>query len=1224
MIMNHSVVRSLLLAVGFIGLGSLTVSAWDEPDASVESYSTLSTNLVTPHTPWARPYSQGPLRGYYFVCSRNEGMQTHAREAVELMQRLDLTLDASLFYSYYGEYWFGGDAGERRVARLMRKPYDVFIFQDLPPSTLPTNAVQNGRTPFLEQVRGGAGVVLIGADDGKLFAEAEATTNLPAFLAGTGALKVMTVGKGRVVQMPARPKIGYHLGWEVEYDYWQEQLTRAVLWAAQREPRMQLQIACEPALDRQKLPVKALRVSWKGATPKVTNVSLRLRRWDGETRDLGNILCGRSEESAAFELPRVRAGIYRLEAFARNARGVENWATAPLEITALATIATLDLVSRQPLPLRPDLATKPGWYEEHERRGAFTPYVEVGDEIRGHVAATGAVQGLKTRLSLVDPSGRVLLRKDLSAEGEQTFAFLAEPWMPALLRVEATLVKGDEEVASDYRFQRITNRRQGKFNFVLWDAPGDETLGPYAMEQLEKMGVTAILHHTPAPLTASAHGMAYVPWTGGNVHGRDAEEWSDPDYGKGYAERYAVNSRGAGVLSYSLGDEGRVSGMGTGPKTDAAFRAYLKNTYGDIGSLNKAWDGSYEAFDAITVSSATGGIASAVAGIENHGRAYDLYYFGGYNFVQMAKNTREWIQKSCDDPQAGIGFEGSGHIGKMPCDPELICRELDMWVPYTGITEEFIRSVAPRGFVRSAWIGYSKDAANHAGWYWRHVMAGADSVWYWMWSAIGAWQGLQGPDLEAPAPVQAMLDDTRIVRDGLGDLLLNYEMRHDGIAVLYSYPSLFLQDRGERNQSYPPLHTALMAWQNVIHDLNMQYDFVTETSLANGEFAAGGYKVLILPQVWAMSDQAAETVRRFAEGGGTVLADIRPAQYDAHCRRRPSAALDGLFGVEGGFDAAQSAGMTLAGELGLSKLELARPGPEQDRPVRIEPGVAVTSGKALGQAGLPAGNSAQAGETPVCIVNTVGQGRAVLLNFTPDSTFLVRADTRGLAGTAPLNEMPRDAALFFLGLFNAAGVERAFSFTPYRQENVPFFPNVKVQRWKSGDYQIVGFFRQTDTEVRYGTFLPDSKKWPVSPQRATSGRSYDPYPWVYDIKNEVTVGQANGFVTEINPGSPSLYALLPGPLPPIKVEAPETTRRGSPMTVKVSVPEARGLHAIKLRATQPSGKAVRFWDQTVLVGKEPKTVVLPLAWNDPSGNWTLNFTDLFGPNTERTWTISVE
>jgi len=56
----------------------------------------------------------------------------------------------------------------------------------------------------------------------------------------------------------------------------------------------------------------------------------------------------------------------------------------------------------------------------------------------------------------------------------------------------------------------------------------------------------------------------------------------------------------------------------------------------------------------------------------------------------------------------------------------------------------------------------------------------------------------------------------------------------------------------------------------------------------------------------------------------------------------------------------------------------------------------------------------------------------------------------------------------------------------------------------------------------------------------------------------------------------------------------------------------------------PSGQPAKFWDQSVIVGKEPKTVTLPLAWNDTNGAWKITFTDLFSPETALTITLQVD
>ena len=1250
-------VWSVVRASAFLGAAVMLawpVAAWDSTEQEVEEAHRLS-GVQTPHTPWARPLAGGPVRAYAFVGSKSEGMQTHAWEIAELAQRVDLALDLSWRYSFHKEHWFGGDAGERRIVRLLKKSHDVFLFQDVPPETLPTAPLRSARGPFLEQVQAGAGVVLVGvrlepdpAKTGKrkqggkkpanekqadkepppaIFADAQPIEPLPEPLAAAGAVAAFEFGKGRVVQMPDRPKIAYAPGWEVDYDLWQEKLARAVLWAAKREPPLAVEIRCEPTVDRGGLAAAKATVAWKRATPNATQIALRLRRWDGVETTIGEAACTTAAGEATFALPAARAGRHHLDAVARVDGASQGFATRPLEITSATGIAEIRLATPHPLPPRPEPGKMQGWQEDWERRGVFVPYVEVGEPIEAAVSVAGDAAGHTLRVSLFDAGGRELARQEGPAAAERKLSFKAEPWMPMLLRVEARLLSDTTEVAHAWRFQRITQRRQGTFNLLLWSVPGDETLGPHAIERLAELGVTAALEHTAAPINAAAHGLAYVPWSGGggSVIAQSAEEWAEPDHGKRFADMVAIKSRGHGVLCYSLGDEIVTGAMGKGPKTDAGFRRYLREAHGDVGKLNTAWGTSFGSFDDVTVAAARTAAQELVKNQpDNHAAAYDLFYFPGWNFIQMGKNTREWIRKTCDDPQAGIGFEGSGHIARGMCDPELVCREFDMWVPYTSISEEFVRSIAARKFIRSSWIGYDRDATGHLSHFWRQVMMGSDSIWYWMWSTIGAWQGFQSPNLEPPEPVLEMLRDTRVVREGLGDLLIASDMQHDGVAVLYSYPSIYLAGRDKRLESYLSHWAAYLAWQMVCHDLGLQYNFVTEADLRAADFGGRGYKVLVLPQVWAISDEAAAAIRRFAAAGGTVVADVRPGFFDERCRRRQAAALDDLFGVKGDLVAAARADLAIAGELPaahgvVEKLEFKRPQPG-GTPTAVnlgplaDPSVTATTGKALGTAGAAA----------ACVVNDVGKGRAILLNAVPRSCFPVRDDPSGLKGQPTPDVLAADAAAFFLNLFHAAGIERSLHVLEFRKEKVPWFGNVRVQRWKDGDYTILGLFRQIDSQPVRASVIFDSETWPVSPERKASGRPYAAFPWVYDFKNDLPAGQTNWFIDELPPGRATFRAILPGPLPAMKVEMTEKSARGNGVKVQVSVPEARGRHAIRIEATRPDGSAARFWSQNVLCDRAPVEIVLPLAWNDPAGGWTIVFRDVFGSETAVSRSLTVE
>jgi hypothetical protein len=286
-------------------------------------------------------------------------------------------------------------------------------------------------------------------------------------------------------------------------------------------------------------------------------------------------------------------------------------------------------------------------------------------------------------------------------------------------------------------------------------------------------------------------------------------------------------------------------------------------------------------------------------------------------------------------------------------------------------------------------------------------------------------------------------------------------------------------------------------------------------------------------------------IRRFAEAGGTVLADVRPGFFDARGRRRAAPALDDLLGFRGELVDAARGELAIAGDLSaahgvVEKLELKRllpagkPETENVGPLG-DPSVAATTGKPLGTAGAAA----------ACVVNDVGKGRAILLNTVPRSCFTVRDDPGGLKGQPTTESLPAEAATFFLNFFHAVGVERTLHVLEFKKEKTPWFGNARVQRWKDGDYTILGLFRQIDTKTEWASVIFNSERWPLSPERKASGRPYPEFPWVYDIKHDLPSGQTHWFIDELQPVRATFHAILPGPLATMRVEMPEKAARGS-------------------------------------------------------------------------------
>ncbi len=150
---------------------------------------------------------------------------------------------------------------------------------------------------------------------------------------------------------------------------------------------------------------------------------------------------------------------------------------------------------------------------------------------------------------------------------------------------------------------------------------------------------------------------------------------------------------------------------------------------------------------------------------------------------------------------------------------------------------------------------------------------------------------------------------------GIGKLRIASKRTDDPIAIYHSQANLrvhwvrevratgedwVLRDStSERIQSrYVWLRES---WVKVIEDNGLQYRFLAPAQAAAGDlrpFKAStgeGFKVLILPELLAMSDAEADAIRRFVTAGGTVIADRMPGEFDEHGKRRDRSPLEDLF-----------------------------------------------------------------------------------------------------------------------------------------------------------------------------------------------------------------------------------------------------------------------------------------------------------------------------------------
>lgn len=1203
---SKPIIQTLLLLITLVIAAKNAFADQERLPNLLENEHQLSMALETPHTKWAKPYANGATRVLFFT-PWYQG-STEGRETIELMQRFDLEADVayvikgpnSLLGDNNPRPYVTIDAGTQRVLRLMETGYDVYFFNHTEFEALPEVVKIKIRQNLFE----GAGMVIVGEAEKPPFENARHNKYVKDL---AGNAKGFTYGKGRIVLQPPRTKLEYALGWETKFDYQMADQGRALLWAAHHAPKLDFQINLPAtSIDREKLSSNQVSVTWEEVS-EGTKLELSLRRGDGHTQSLGECELTKDLE-AKFSLPKLRAGDYHLEGIARSSNGVENWQYTPLEVTSNVGIAAVEL--------------EKNWAERDET-------------VAGTVKLQGkAASQHKVRTRLVDVHGRAISHQDATINGadQLDFEFAMQPWMPMLLRVEAVLLDADSEISSAYTYLNVTNRHQNQFNFIVWNYPSGD-LSPYGLKSFAEQGVTAVLQGGEIPLSVAANNISYVPYAssyrksshtitamldengvmkGGCTNNPEVmEEWV-----RTTVERHH-KARQHGTLVYSLGDENAVRGSCLSGHCLHAYQDYLKRIYGSIAALNEEWETDYSSFEAISLleeeelpaadaprwfkeyfaqrlqksrtDSEGSGEQQIIHGdkndeiralqAENFARWYDRQAFQCENYVNWCKQFAVAFREL--DPKSLTGFEGTDSFSlrrmttrsRQGGDLDAFVRELEYFGPYQGPGNEVVRSIAPSKFPMGNWFGYSMDPEVLIERYWEQVTNCMNAIQWWRWDNLNGYHGFLSPTLSPFPEVQEYLDDTRIVREGLGSLLMECDMQDDQVAMLYSMPSTHIA-HFDGNRSYGLCTRDHSLWYQALHDSGVQFRYVTDRMFRLGEFDAKRFKVLILPLSFAIGPQEAEVIRNYVRDGGTLLADVRTGIYDGHCKPLDAGILDDVFGIQrtGKQDAIKLDRLGIAGEINGQAIEMRWGnyfGKEVYPQMKVDPTVTLTTGKALGQAfpihfwgGL---------NHPVGIVNEFGKGRAVLLNF-------------------PIYNAP--AQPLIEGILASAGVKAKIKISTPQGEPVS---GLEVTRWQNGEIELVALFGTYEGEVTVA--LPESRQ-------------------VYEMKNHQHLGEVSEFKTAVRPHRAKFFALLPKDATKPQIDLKQSTvSRGSVVNAQLSIPAATGKHSVSITLQTPDGKAAPWFKEERIVDHQPRTIAIPVAHNDPAGNWKILATDLYSGNT---------
>ena len=1215
----------------------------------IEELNALTGPSATPHTRWAKPYARGPIRVLFVIQQQANVNVLPLRQAVEIMQRFDITGDAVLVMKNDGDAYattyaggsgvFGGPLGGARLARLLEQRYDCYVVVGEVLGHLPETA----RETILTQVRDGAGLAFlypVGDADGPALVAAEPWEAATKFLEGLDAT-CWRLGRGRVISYaPPVWRIyvrqpeevyghGHIFGTNLPRDLRFEAQGRAILWAAQREPQVQLSVSVpERKLDRSRASNASFQVAWKGASLTGSFVlKTRIRaqaRGSKRFPAIRNVDIDGPESSRGmrdYPLAGLPAGRYVIDAILQTDDGIAAWATCPLTITSRARIVRVEL---------------------------DRTWGEVGTSIGGVIAVeAGENSAPRLRVQVIDRYGRALARRDYDTFArEQRFSLPTASWMPHYLGVEAALVVGNKEIAHGYAPDPYTipQRRHDRFSFTLWGRLYSGEFDDIAEDFLAASGVTTRLEtsHSPWWFMTRAD-MNYTPYCSSglyrmpdhapqepavdgdgflaNAHGcwnleptatRQLDEYLDAE--NDYRQR--------GVLAYSMGDERAVFGSCLHPACWNVYLDWLKQQYGDIAALNLSWGTDFHRFDQIEpvvdetnlhwlsenqkrsllLSAAnnehgakglTHGSTAWTEASKSYPRYVDRRAFQYWNFANYARRFGDAARRI--DPHARCGVEGVDvHLD---VDIDVIVRHTGWWMPYGehgGATNEVIRSIAPRGYLHGNFVGRS--------FFWESVLRGGN--------AVGRWRidNFLTPQMTLKRSIRRRVESAQIITDGLGTLLNVHRrtsMLHDGIVMLHSmaavqvakiatshdtveagptYGHFRARDHQGRNRSPDEkLKRSHLSWHRAIRACGLQFMYATDGQIKRGEFDPSPYKVMILSQYEAIGPEEEAAIRAFAEEGGTVIADVRPGLYGARGKAREGGVLDDLFGVRhvGNRPARKSDG-ALSGRIGATPINV------QLANLHVNPAVELNGGRALGTAG----------DTPIGVVNAVGKGRAVLLNFTIWSY-----------PNLAVHNGPDGAGEALRGIFASAGIAWPLLL---RDEAGRHHRNMEAMRWGTGDgVEVVAVYGPIRGTWSDGPLVPPSpydgfeRGIPVT-VRLPEARH------VYEMRSGRDLGHTDALEIALRPWWATFLVLSERALAvPILRMDQDAVRRGVPLVIAVDIPGSRGVRALKVQATGPQGQAAPWFARPVFIEDGRGEMTLPIAHNEEVGNWTVTATDLF-------------
>lgn len=194
------------------------------------------------------------------------------------------------------------------------------------------------------------------------------------------------------------------------------------------------------------------------------------------------------------------------------------------------------------------------------------------------------------------------------------------------------------------------------------------------------------------------------------------------------------------------------------------------------------------------------------------------------------------------------------------------------------------------------------------------------------------------------------------------------------------------------------------------------------------------------------------------------------------------------------------------------------------------------------------------------------------------------------------------------GIFHDAGVHPAFAVMDEQSRTAS---GVETQVFRNGGVTIVGLL--SNPELRVDELGPPDFKsnenfaHPRTLKLKLPGDFY-----VYDVRGAKMLGRHREVMVQLDPYEPSIFAISAEPMPELRVDAPARLARGETGRIGCGFngATAADTHVLHVEISDPSGKLMAYYSGNLLAPQGHAMWRLPLALNDPVGNWTVHVKDL--------------